>query len=159
MALRTQLADLFHRDLTRLLQQVEAFPDDNLLWQCAPGVTNSAGNLVLHLEGNLREFIGRQIGSIAYRREREVEFGARGLTRVELAARVQAVRDLVPRVLREMTTEQLDAVDAQRPPGLPPATQQFLLHLYGHFSYHLGQIDYLRRLLTEGQAVRYANLP
>ncbi len=158
MTLQTQLAELFDRDLTRLLQQVEAFPDDGLLWQAAPGVTNSAGNLVLHLEGNLREFIGRQIGGVPYQRERDLEFSARGLTRADLAAQVEAVRELVPEVLRRMTAEQLAAADPQRAPGLPQSTQQFLLHLYGHFSYHLGQIDYLRRLLTAGQAVRYANL-
>ena len=72
---------------------------------------------------------------------------------------MEGVRALVPGVLRQMTAEQLEFVDGQRPPGLPLSTQQFLFHLYGHFSYHLGQIDYLRRLLTEGAAVRYANLP
>ena len=59
MNLVDELAALFRRDLTRLIQQLDAFPNDQVVWQCAPGVTNSAGNLVLHLEGNLREYIGR----------------------------------------------------------------------------------------------------
>ena len=64
----TELAALYKRDLTRVIQEVQAFPDEASLWRIAPGVTNSAGNLVLHLEGNLREYIGRQLGGVAYTR-------------------------------------------------------------------------------------------
>ncbi len=66
MSIAGGLAALFTRDLTRLIQELQAFPSDDILWQRAPGVKNSAGNLVLHLEGNLREFIGRQLGHVAY---------------------------------------------------------------------------------------------
>ena len=60
--LATELAALFARDLRRLQQQLDAFPDDATVWATAPGVTNSAATLALHLEGNLREYIGRQLG-------------------------------------------------------------------------------------------------
>lgn len=62
MSLKTELSHLFRRDLARLQQEVNAFNDDQGLWLRLPGVENTAGNLVLHLEGNLREFIGRQLG-------------------------------------------------------------------------------------------------
>jgi hypothetical protein len=68
------LAHLFRRD-EKLKQQVEAFPNDELLWQTLPGVTNAAGNLALHIEGNLREYVERQ-----YRRNRELEFSAKGMS-------------------------------------------------------------------------------
>jgi hypothetical protein len=69
-----ELAALFRRDIARLLQQIHAFPDDASLWQAVPGVNNCAGNLVLHLEGNLREFVGRQLGGVPYQRNRPAEF-------------------------------------------------------------------------------------
>ena len=68
------MAGLYRRDLSRLLQEIERFPDDGALWRTLPGVTNSAGNLILHLEGNLREFIGRQLGNVAFERKRDLEF-------------------------------------------------------------------------------------
>ena len=89
MSFAAGLAALFSRDLTRLIQELEAFPNDEALWQRAPGVTNSAGNLVLHLEGNLREFIGRQLGGIAYRRARDQEFALNGATREDLVERMK----------------------------------------------------------------------
>ena len=75
------LAALFSRDLTRLVQELQAFPSDESLWERAPGVKNSAGNLVLHLEGNLREFVGRQLGQVAYKRARDQEFAPNGVSR------------------------------------------------------------------------------
>ena len=76
MSLSIELTALFSRDLERVAQEVTAFPSDEALWQTMSGVTNSAGNLALHLEGNIREYIGRQIGGIAYQRERPFEFSA-----------------------------------------------------------------------------------
>ena len=145
-----QLAELFRRDLGRLIQELRAFPDDAALWRVVPGVTNSAGNLTLHLEGNLREYIGRLLGGIAYTRDRPNEFGAKGLTSAELIARVEAVAAMVPGVVASLTPEVLDGPYPDVPGALQP-TKQFLLSLYGHFNYHLGQIGYLRRTLTGGK--------
>jgi hypothetical protein len=79
--LGTELAALFARDLQRLRQELDAFPDDAAVWATAPGVTNSAGTLALHLEGNLREYVGRQLGGRAYLRERRAEFSMRSRSR------------------------------------------------------------------------------
>jgi hypothetical protein len=146
-----QLAGLFRRDLGRLTQELRAFPDGATLWQTVPGVTNSAGNLTLHLEGNLREYIGRLLGSLPYTRDRANEFGARGLTTADLIARVEAVTVMVPAVVAALAPETLDSLYPDSLPGGPQSTKQFLLSLYGHLNYHLGQIGYLRRVLTAGK--------
>src|ERR1700733_2248964 len=95
MSFSTGLAALYSRDLTRLIQELQAFPSDEVLWQRAPGVKNSAGNLVLHLEGNLREYIGRQLGQVAYSRVRDHEFALTGVSRDALIVRMEQVRELV----------------------------------------------------------------
>jgi hypothetical protein len=153
-----ELAALFRRDLTRLIQQLEAFPNDEILWQCAPGTTNSAGNLVLHLEGNLREYIGRQLGGVPYIRARSDEFATAALPVVDLLKRMESVRQLVPEVLMALSAEQLQATYPENVLGVPLSTQQFLMSLLGHLNYHLGQIDYARRILSHGTAVAYAGL-
>ena len=158
MNFATELAALFRRDLTRLIQQLEAFPNDQILWQCAPGITNSAGNLVLHLEGNLREFVGRQLGGVPYTRVRSEEFAAAALPAGDLIKRMEAVQQLVPEVISALSAEQLEATYPEDVLGTPLSTQQFLMSLLGHFNYHLGQIDYARRILSHGTAVAYAGL-
>ncbi len=158
MALAQDLAALFRRDLTRLAQQIEAFPEDRLLWEHAPVITNSAGNLALHLEGNLREFIGRVLGNVEYRREREKEFSDQGATRAELIIRAKDLGDRIPELLESMTPQQLETTYPMEVLGGRLSTQQFLIHLSGHFNYHLGQIDYLRRFLTGKGSITYAGL-
>ena len=152
------LAALFSRDLTRLLQELQAFPNDETLWRHAPGVKNSAGNLVLHLEGNLREYIGRQLGQVAYTRARDQEFGLAGISRDHLVQRVEQVRELVAMVVSRLSESELAATYPEDVLGTTLTSHAFLVHLHGHLNFHLGQIDYLRRILTEGSAVAFAGL-
>jgi hypothetical protein len=157
MSLSPELAALFHRDLPRLLHQLEAI-DDQHLWSVVPGVTNSAGNLMLHLNGNLREFVGRQIGGVDYVRDRAREFAAKDVPRAELVADLTGLAALIPSVLERLAAERWDDMFPEQVlPGGPITNRQFVIHLYGHLNYHLGQIDYLRRALTaQGALARRA---
>jgi uncharacterized damage-inducible protein DinB len=141
------LAVLFTRDLARLSRQLDAF-DDVHLWQVRPGVTNSAGNLMLHLNGNLREFIGRQMGGVAYVRDRPREFSATNVPRAQIAADLAELSTLIPRVIDAVTAERWDEIFPEPVLGAPLTNRHFVTHLYGHLTYHLGQIDYLRRMLS-----------
>jgi hypothetical protein len=149
---------LFRRDLTRLLQELHAFPDDLCLWRTLPGIGNSAGNLALHLEGNLREYIGRQIGNVSYQRDRNAEFATPQLPKSELIQRLDGVHQLIPPIVAALPADTLAATYPEQVFGAPISTGQFLLSLYGHLNYHLGQIDYLRRILTNGKAIDFARL-
>lgn len=158
MSFSTELAALYRRDLTRLRQEVAAFDDESLLWQTLPGVSNSAGNLTLHLEGNLREFIGRLIGGLPYQRQRDLEFSSTGVPQAELLARIDALGESIPAVIAALTEEQLDAEYRDHPPTPGMSTRQLVIHLQGHLNYHLGQVDYLRRIVTKSGAIALAGL-
>jgi hypothetical protein len=158
MSLVSELGALFERDLTRLLQELTAFPNDEALWQVLPPITNSAGNLALHLEGNLREFIGRQLGNVPYSRTRDVEFSTRVLPKEDLIRRVEGVKALIPGIVSGLSAAQLEAIFPEKVYASPLSTGQFLLSLYGHLNYHLGQIDYLRRMLLKQIAIELAGL-
>ncbi|HXD30587.1 MAG TPA: DinB family protein [Pyrinomonadaceae bacterium] len=140
------LSFLFRRDLAKLSKQIESFPNDEALWQTLPGVTNAAGNLALHIEGNLREFVGRQLGQIPYLRNRALEFSARDVSRNELVARLSELRDSIPKVIENLTQEQMEMEYPEVVLEAAMSTKQFLIHLYGHLNWHLGQVDYLRRI-------------
>jgi len=156
--LSTELADLYRRDLTRLIQELTAFPDTASLWKTAPGVSNAAGTLALHLEGGLRHFIGWRLGKIEYKRDRPLEFSARGVERHELIARLEAVKGAIPSVIAALSDAELDVIDPSNGTDKPMTTRQWLIHLYGHLGYHLGQVDYLRRFATGNGAIDLAQL-
>ena len=152
------LVMLFSRDLTRLIQELKAFPNDEALWQRRPGVKNSAGNLVLHLEGNLREYIGRQLGGVAYTRTRDQEFTRSGVSRADMVQRMENVKELVAAVVSGLSDSDLAKQHPERVLETDVCSRDLLVHLHGHLNFHLGQIDYLRRILTEGSAVAFVGL-
>jgi len=156
--LASELAALFARDIARLIQELQAFPDTASVWKTAPGVTNAAGTLALHLEGGLRHFIGWHLGKIQYKRDRPLEFSARGVEQAELIGRLEAVREMVPRVIAGLSEAQLDADFPEVVLDKPLTTRQWLIHLEGHLNYHLGQVDYLRRFATGNGAIELAGL-
>ena len=81
---------LLIRELRAFQREILLFPDDGSLWTTMPGITNAAGNLALHVSGNLRQFIGAAIGNIPYIRNREEEFGRRTGTRSEIVDALEA---------------------------------------------------------------------
>jgi uncharacterized damage-inducible protein DinB len=149
--LATDLLILFRRDLRCFIREVEAFPDDATLWRTAPGISNSAGNLALHVAGNLRHFVGAVLGGTGYQRQRDQEFAQREGSRTEVAALLEAAAIEVEAGLEAIRAEALALPYPQVLMGLQPPTGRFLLHLSTHLAFHLGQAGYLRRVLT-GQA-------
>ena len=148
MSATNELASLFRRDLAKLSKQIEVFPDSRALWQTVPGVLNAAGNLALHIEGNLREYVGRQLGNFPYRRNRELEFSAKGLSKDELSERLAQLGESIPAVIAELSEQRMEMEYPEVVLEVPMTTREFLIHLYGHLNWHLGQVDYLRRILN-----------
>jgi hypothetical protein len=154
----SELAALYSRDLARLIQELRAFPDTASVWKTVPGVSNAAGTLALHLEGGLRHFIGLRLGKIDYTRDRPLEFSARGVERDKLVARLEAVHASIPKVIAALSDAELDTVDPGNGTDKPLTTRQWLVHLYGHLNYHVGQVDYIRRVATGNGAIELAQL-
>jgi hypothetical protein len=146
--LAADLLILFRRDLGCLGREVAAFPDDVTLWRTLPGISNSAGNLVLHVAGNLRHFVGTVLGGTGYVRDRDREFARREGTRTELIAELERTASDVEVGLRALTEAALAAPYPAAVAGHHSPTGRFLLHLEVHLAFHLGQAGYLRRALT-----------
>ena len=146
--LTNYLSNLVTRELRALSREIQSFPDDDTLWQTPPGVTNSAGTLALHLVGNLQHFLGATLGGTSYRRDRQAEFSRRGVSRDELALEVERAIASVEQTFPKVTSDVLDADFPEAVGGQTLGTEEFLLHLATHLSYHLGQLDYHRRLVT-----------
>ena len=143
---------LFCRDLDDLAKEVDLFEDESRIWTTVPGITNSAGTLTLHLCGNIQHFIGTKLGGRSYVRDRDREFAARGLTRAELKAEIARTREAVVATLTALPESRLSELCPFVPTGMRLPTGLFLMHLATHLSYHLGQLAYVRRVVT-GQAV------
>ena len=147
--LRTILTDLFERDLTKLRQEIEQYSDEADLWKKSGEIPNSAANLCLHLCGNIRHFIGATLGNTGYVRDRDSEFARQGIAREELIREIDATLADVKSTLANLPDQVLSAdypIEVFNKGKF--RTDWFLVHLATHLNYHLGQIDYHRRILA-----------
>jgi uncharacterized damage-inducible protein DinB len=143
------LSELYERDLNKLREEIEQFTDETDLWTTSGGITNSAGNLCQHLTGNLRHFFGSVLGGSGYVRDRDAEFAEKGTTKADLLADIDAAAASVKDTLSKLTDDDFAKTYPIDVFGHPMTTGYFLVHLTTHFNYHLGQINYHRRLLAK----------
>ena len=147
--IKETLRSLFKRDLTKLKEEIELYHTDSAIWAVEGGIANSAGNLCLHLIGNLNTFIGAVLGNTGYIRQRELEFSLKDIPRHELINKIENTIDMIDEVLINLKEEQFDAEYPIIVFESKMSTEYFLIHLATHLSYHLGQVNYHRRLLDK----------
>jgi uncharacterized damage-inducible protein DinB len=152
------IARLLVRELEAFIREITLFPDDETPWRVLPGVTNAAGNLALHVAGNLQHFFGAALGQTSYVRNRELEFATRSGTREQLTRELRAAIHVVQSTLGRMDASALDRPMPGVPGELHARAGLFLLHLVAHTAFHLGQAGYLRRMLT-GDTTSASPLP
>ncbi|HUF04573.1 MAG TPA: DinB family protein [Aridibacter sp.] len=146
--LNHEIKDLFVRDLNRAAEEIEQYPSNESLWEVRGEITNSAGNLGLHLAGNINHFFGAVLGNSGYVRERDLEFSSKGASRAEVADALRNAAEVAGRVLSSISEEDL-ANDYPEPfAGKTVSNAWLIAHLLTHLNYHLGQINYHRRLMT-----------
>jgi uncharacterized damage-inducible protein DinB len=146
MAIET-LKTLFNRDLTKLKTEIGSYQNENRIWSIDKNISNSAGNLCLHLIGNLNTYIGAQIGKTNYVRNRELEFLQKDIPQAELIAKIEATIVVINDALDQLTDEELKKEYPLLVFETKTSTEFLLIHLTTHLAYHLGQINYHRRLL------------
>ena len=143
------LSELYERDLLKLKQEIVNFKNEENIWLNTAGVTNSAGTLVLHLLGNLNFTIGATIGGTGYVRDREAEFSLNGISREKLISDIEKTIEVIKFSLENVEQSKLDETYPLGNFGTK-STAFYLSTFYGHLNYHLGQVNYLRRVLESG---------
>ena len=142
------LKSLFDRDLNKLKLEIESYQNESQIWEIDKNISNSAGNLCLHLIGNLNTYIGAEIGKTGYIRNRELEFSLKDVPGSELIEKIENTILVVNKALDTLTETDLEAIYPLAVFEKEMTTGFFLIHLSTHLAYHLGQINYHRRLLA-----------
>jgi len=143
----TSLIILFKRELNRLKEEISAYSDDAIFWKIENDIKNSGGNLTIHLIGNLNHFIGATLGNSGYIRQRKNEFNDKDIPRKLIIDQINALKITIEKVLSLLSQDDLNNPYPIEVFGKPMTIEYFLIHLYGHLNYHLGQINYHRRLI------------
>jgi uncharacterized damage-inducible protein DinB len=143
------LKKLFDRDLDRLRNELSNYKDESSLWVVKKHISNSSGNLTLHIIGNLNHFIGGVLGESGYVRDREAEFSNKDIPVNDLLQNIDEVKTTIYNTLEGLSEEELLETYPINVFGYEMTTLFFLIHLHSHLTYHLGQINYHRRLIEK----------
>ncbi|RNC86398.1 MAG: DinB family protein [Winogradskyella sp.] len=141
------LIKLFHRDLDAVKKELNAYNNETVIWKVDKSVSNCSGNLALHLVGNLNHFIGATLGNTGYIRQRDLEFSQKDVPVNDIIAMLDDTKTMIANTLNKLSDEDLQKEYRRNPFEDYMTTAYFLLHLKSHLAYHLGQINYHRRLL------------
>lgn len=142
------LIKLYDRDLRRLCEEIESYKNEIDLWKIESEINNSAGNICLHLIGNLNHYIGHQLGGTNYVRDRPLEFSDKNIPKAILIERVDSTRLMLHEVLPSISAEVLAQKHTTEFYEGNDTNEFFLIHLLSHLNYHLGQVNYHRRLIN-----------
>lgn len=141
------IASFYARDLTRMIEELNSFKEDNNIWRTTGTLKNSAGNLALHIIGGTNFLIGHQLANTGYVRNRQLEFTQKNVDRKILVSGLEALIPLIETTLHQYTDEDLQS-DYPIPFDDAVRTKSYVLvQLLAHLNYHLGQMNYLRRSL------------
>ena len=138
---------LFDRNLTLLRNEIDSYQNEAKIWVIEENISNSAGNLCLHLIGNLNTYIGAEIGKTGYVRHRELEFSTKNIAKSVLIQKIDDTMHIVNQSLDKLSEANLYAEYPLLVLDKKTSYAFFLVHLSSHLAYHLGQINYHRRLL------------
>ncbi len=147
--LKETLLEFYERDLQKLSEEINAYENEQVIWMTKDGINNSAGNLCLHLIGNLKHFIGATLGNTGYIRERDKEFSLKNIPKSDLISSVHETKSIVLKTLQKLSAEDLEKDFPLEKHNKIVTTENMLIHLLIHLGYHLGQINYHRRILAQ----------
>lgn len=144
-----QIQFFYKRDLEKLKTEINLYNNENNLWIIDKNISNSAGNLCLHLIGNLNHFVGAILGKTDYIRNRDLEFLQKNIPREDLILSIDEVAAIIDKTLEKMTNENLNDDYPEMKFDEIKSIEYLLLHLQHHLNYHLGQINYHRRIFDK----------
>lgn len=142
------IKEILIRDLGSLENEIKSYKVEDTLWVLKGEIKNSAGHLALHICGNLQHFVGAIIGEDGYIRRRDEEFGCKPISAEALLIEIQSTKSAIKHALDKISDADLENTYPLEVFGKPMTFSYFLIHLTGHLMYHLGQVNYHRRLLA-----------
>ena len=139
-------AIILERDLKKVIHEINQYEDEKSLWTIRGEIKNSSGNLALHIAGAVHHFIGSVLGNNGYIRNREREFSDKNIETSVIINQLNKAIEILKEVLNKMTDEDIEREFPEKPGGNTMTVGFFLIHFISHINYHLGQINYNRRI-------------
>lgn len=143
------ISPLYEKDINKLIKEISLYENEEDIWKLEGAILNTAGNLALHLTGSLNYFIGNILGQTGYVRERDKEFSLKDIPQEKLLEELQKMKEIVVNTLSQLTEEDLQKDFPLEINNQTMSTADTLVFFLAHLNYHLGQVNYHRRIIAE----------
>lgn len=147
--LSLSVATIFERDLKKVIHELNQVQEEKSLWILDGSINNTAGNLALHIAGAVNHFIGAVLGKNGYIRNRAREFEEKNVPKDDIISKLNQAVNVVIEVMPRLTEADMEKEFPEKIGGNTFTIGFFLVHLVSHINYHLGQINYHRRILEK----------
>lgn len=147
--IKETLIQIYERDIRKVIEEINLYKTEADLWRTQGEITNSGGNLALHLIGNINHFFGAVLGGTNYVRERDLEFSQKEISRAEIVEGLENAVKILKNTLNAFTEEDFEKDFPQEFGGEVHKTFFVITYMLSHLNYHLGQINYHRRFLSK----------
>lgn len=142
MTITAEIFSIFKKELENLSKEINSYPNEDSLWVNLPNKTSSAGALTLHLIGNIQQ----TIGILLYHPPKISHWEtATKITRKQLTTEIELTIETLRLALSPMRDSELKREFPQKIDSESVTTGKVLIELFGHLTYHLGQIHYHRK--------------
>lgn len=148
-SVNNSVMQILERDLNKVINEIQLFENDKKMWVIAGSINNSAGNLALHIAGAVNHFIGKVLGNNNYVRTREKEFSEKNLPKELVIMNLKQAIETAKKVLPLISEQDMRNEFPEKLGGVTMTIEFFLIHLISHINYHLGQVNYHRRVLDD----------
>ena len=140
--------ELYTKHLNQLKEEIASYKNENDLWKLTGDIKNTPGNLAIHLCGNLKFNFGAVLLNNGYKRDRDSEFARKNVPKDQIIKEIDSTIEVVTASLDKLTPQDLNKPFPSDIYGDEGTIRDIILRLAFHFAYHLGQINYHRRILT-----------
>ncbi len=145
--MKEALIQSYENDLKKVIEEIKLYENEEDIWKLSDGITNSGGNLALHLIGNIKHFFGANLGETGYERERDLEFADKNVSREKIITGLEESIEVLKDSLVGLSDEDLQKDYPEEIFGGTHKTIAIAIYMLSHLNYHLGQINYHRRLV------------
>lgn len=147
--LKETLIQIYEGDLQKVIKEINLYESEEDLWKLEEGITNSGGNLALHLIGNIKHFFGANLGNTGYERERDLEFADKNVSREKIVEELENAINVLRETFNNLSDEDLHKDYPEKLGDEPQQTISVIIYMLSHLNYHLGQINYHRRFISK----------
>lgn len=142
---------------TRRIEKCLGEIEEAHIWKYPNNTSNSFGNILLHLSGNIRQYIISALGEIIDNRERDKEFSTReGFTKSELFNKLITTVQEATGIIRQMDEDSLIKIYPVQ--GFNLSGIGIIIHVTEHYSYHTGQVAFWAKQLINKDLGFYAGI-